>query len=196
MGENCAKKPCCWIATVGRENTEPELATAYDEVCRDDGSVHKLYQAFATRPDLLVLADRFYRELLHNSRRSLEDWMQELVATYVAILCGCRYAKDNHGANLVSLLGDRKQERAMLAILEAGEIPADANARTSAILAYTRKLTLKPGAMVEADVAALREAGLGDAEIFEVNQIAANFAYWSRMLNGLGVKAVGERIGR
>ena len=96
-----------------------------------DGSVHKLYQAFATRPDLLVLADRFYRELLHNSRRSLEDWMQELVATYVAILCGCRYAKDNHGANLVSLLGDRKQERAMLAILEAGEIPADANARTS-----------------------------------------------------------------
>ena len=64
------------------------------------------------------------------------------------------------------------------------------------ILAYTRKLTLEPAAMVEADVAALREAGLGDAEIFEVNQIAANFAYWSRMLNGLGVKAHGERIGR
>ena len=63
------------------------------------------------------------------------------------------------------------------------------------ILAYTRKLTLKPAAMVEADVAALREAGLGDAEIFEVNQIAAHFAYWTRMLNGLGVTAEGERIG-
>ena len=188
-------KPFCWVETVDRRDAGTELAAAYDDVCRGDGSVHNMYQAFATRPDLLVLADRFYRELLHNPRRSLQDWMQELVATHVAILCGCRYAKDNHGENMVSLLGDRKWGRAMLAALEAREIPAGAGARTRAILAYTRKLTLEPGAMVESDVAALRGAGLGDAEIFEVNQIAAHFAYWTRMLNGLGVTADGERIG-
>ncbi len=186
-------KPFCWIETVDRESAGPELAAAYDEVRRGDGGVHNMYRAFATRPDLLVLADRFYRELLHNPRRSLEDWMQELVATWVAILCGCRYAKDNHGANMVSLRGDRG--RAMLAALEAGDIPADAGPRAGAILAYARKLTLEPEAMAEADVRALREAGLGDAEIFEVNQIAAHFAYWARMLNGLGVTAEGERIG-
>ena len=188
-------KPFCWIETVGREDAGSELAAAYDEVCRADGSVHNIYQAFASRPDLLVLADRFFRALLHNPRRSLEDWMQEVVATHVAILCGCRYAKEHHGANLMSLLGDRKQGRAMLAALEAGEVPSGADARLRAILAYTRKLTLEPAAMAEEDVAALRAAGLGDAEIFEVNQIAAHFAYWSRMLNGLGVTADGERIG-
>ena len=188
-------KPLSWIRTVDRDAAGSELAAAYDEVCRGNGSVHNMYQAFATRPDLLVLADRFFRELLHNPRRSLEDWMQELIATHVAILCGCRYAKDNHGANMASLLGDRQRGRAMVAALEAGEIPPGADARTRVILAYTRKLTLKPAAMVEADVAALREAGLGDAEIFEVNQIAAHFAYWTRMLNGLGVTAEGERIG-
>ena len=188
-------KPLCWIETVGREDAGSELAAAYDEVCRADGSVHNMYQAFATRPDLLVLADCFFRALLHNPRRRLEDWMQEVVATHVAILCGCRYAKEHHGANLMSLLGDRKQGRAMLAALDAGEIPAGADERTRAILAYTRKLTLEPGEMVESDVAALRAAGLGDAEIFEVNQIVAHFAYWTRMLNGLGVTAHGERIG-
>ena len=188
-------KPFCWIETVGREDAGSELAAAYDEVCRADGSVHNIYQAFASRPDLLVLADRFFRALLHNPRRSLEDWMQEVVATHVAILCGCRYAKEHHGANLMSLLGDRKQGRAMLAALEAGEVPSGADARLRAILAYTRKLTLEPAAMAEEDVAALRAAGLGDAEIFAVNQIAAHFAYWSRMLNGLGVTADGERIG-
>ena len=188
-------KPFCWIETVGREDAGSELAAAYDEVCRADGSVHNIYQAFASRPDLLVLADRFFRALLHNPQRSLEDWMQEVVATHVAILCGCRYAKEHHGANLMSLLGDRKQGRAMLAALEAGEVPSGADARLRAILAYTRKLTLEPAAMAEEDVAALRAAGLGDAEIFEVNQIAAHFAYWSRMLNGLGVTADGERIG-
>ena len=98
-------KPLCWIETVGREDAGPELAAAYDEVCRADGSVHNMYQAFATRPDLLVLADRCFRALLHNPRRRLEDWMQEVVATHVTILCGCRYAKEHHGANLMSLLG-------------------------------------------------------------------------------------------
>ena len=186
--------PFCWIETVGREDAGPELAAAYDEVCRPDGSVHNMYQAFATRPDLLVLADRFFRALLHNPGRRLEDSMQEVVATHVAILCGCQYAKEHHGANLMSLVGDRKQGRAMLAALEAGEMPAGADARMRAILAYTRKLTLKPAAMAEADVAVLRAAGLGDAEIFEVNQIVAHFAYWTRMLNGLGVAPGGERI--
>ena len=188
-------KPFCWIETVDREEAGPELADAYDEVCRGDGSVHNMYQAFATRPDLLVLADRFYRELLHSPRRSLEPWVQELIATWVAILCGCRYAKDNHGANMAGLLGDPDRGQAMLEELEAGKIPADTDSRLAAILAYARKLTLEPAAMVKADVAALREAGLGDAEIFEVNQIAANFAYWARMLNGLGVTADGEPVG-
>ena len=188
-------KPFCWIETIDREDAGPELTAAYDEVCRADGSVHNLYQAFATRPDLLVLADRFYRELLHNPRRSLEDWLQELIATYVAILCGCRYAKDSHGANMVNLLGDRRRGRSLLAALERDAMPAAADSRTRAILAYVRKLTLEPAAMEASDIGSLREAGLGDAQIFEVNQIAANFAYWSRMLNGLGVTARGERIG-
>ena len=188
-------KPFCWIETVAREEAGSELTAAYDEVCRADGSVHNMYQAFATRPDLLVLADRFFRALLHNPRRRLEAWAQELVTTYVAILCDCRYAREHHGANLMSLLGDRTRGRAMLAALEAGEMPAGVDARMRAILTYTRKLTVEPAAMVEADVAALRAAGLDDAEIFEVNQIAAHFAYWVRMLNGLGVTADGERIG-
>ena len=188
-------KSFCWIETIAREDAGPELVAAYDEVCRADGSVHNLYQAFSTRPDLLILADRFYRELLHNPRRSLEDWLQELIATHVAILCGCRYAKDSHGANMLILLGDRHRGQSLLAALEANTMPAGADARTRAILTHVRKLTLEPAAMEKSDIELLREAGLDDAQIFEVNQIAANFAYWTRVLNGLGVTAQGERIG-
>ena len=189
------REPECWIGTVAPEDAGPELAAAYDAVSRSDGSVHNMYWTFTSRPDLMILADRFYRELLHNPRRTLEDWLQEVIATQVAILCGCRYARDNHGENMVSLLGDRAQGQAILDALDAGGIPTGADARMRAILVYTRKLTLEPAAMAEADVAALREAGLDDAAIFEVNQIAACFAYWSRILNGLGVTAGGERIG-
>ncbi len=185
----------CWIETVDRDGAGEELAAAYDEVCRGDGSVHNMYQAFASRPALLILADRFYRELLHNPRRTLEDWLQELVATHVAILCGCAYARDNHGANFIALLGDRKRGEAILDALEDDRMPEGLGARVVAIIRYTEQLTLRPAEMEAADILAMREAGLSDEQIFEVNQIAANFAYWARMLNGLGVRATGEGVG-
>ncbi|MBT7613465.1 MAG: hypothetical protein HN577_09680 [Rhodospirillaceae bacterium] len=184
-----------WIETVDRADAGPELLEAFGEVCRGDGSVHNMYQAFATRPDLLILADRFYRELLHNPRRFLEDWLQELVATHVAILCGCKYARDNHGTNFVLLLGDEKRGWAILEALEAGRMPESVDARIAAIITYTEKLTLHPAEMAEGDVAALRAVDLNDAQIFEVNQVAANFSYWARMLNGLGLTTLGEAIG-
>ncbi|MBN33883.1 MAG: alkylhydroperoxidase [Rhodospirillaceae bacterium] len=184
-----------WIKAVDRDGADDELNAAYGEVCRTDGSVHNMYQVFASRPDLLILADRFYRELLHNPRRSLEDWLQELIATHTAILCGCAYARDNHGSNFVDLLGDRERGEAMMAAMDTDSTPDPDDARITAIAAYTEKLTLHPGDMVETDVVALREAGLDDAQIFEVNQIVANFCYWARMLNGLGVTAEGEIIG-
>ncbi len=49
--------------------------------------------------------------------------------------------------------------------------------------------------MSEADIAALRAAGVSDTEILEVNQISANFSYWVRVINGLGIQLVDEGIG-
>ena len=41
--------------------------------------------------------------------------------------------------------------------------------------------------MVEADVEALRTAGLGDVAIHDVAQAAALFAYYNRIADGLGI---------
>lgn len=49
------------------------------------------------------------------------------------------------------------------------------------------KLTLEPGAMVEADVIALREAGLDDTAIHDVAQVVAMFNYYNRLADGLGI---------
>jgi alkylhydroperoxidase family enzyme len=42
--------------------------------------------------------------------------------------------------------------------------------------------------MEQADVAALRAAGLGDGEILDACQVAAYYAYVNRMADGLGVE--------
>jgi len=55
------------------------------------------------------------------------------------------------------------------------------------MLAYADKLTRTPWAMVEADVAALRNAGFDDRAILDINQVTGYYAYVNRMADGLGV---------
>ena len=64
---------------------------------------------------------------------------------------------------------------------------AELSARQRAMLDYSAKLTREPWTMREADVLALRAAGLSDRDILDVNQVAAYYAYANRVADGLGV---------
>ena len=64
-----------------------------------------------------------------------------------------------------------------------------------AMLRYAEKLTLAPGDMVENDVQVLKDSGLDDGQILEVNQIVGYFNYVNRLLNGLGVTTSGDTVG-
>ncbi len=41
----------------------------------------------------------------------------------------------------------------------------------------------------------MRDAGLGDGKILEINQVASYFAYANRTVTGLGVSIEGEVLG-
>lgn len=60
--------------------------------------------------------------------------------------------------------------------------------RMKAIALYSHKLTATPHAMREADVAALRNAGLSDLEIQDVNWICGYFNLMNRIAQGLGIE--------
>jgi uncharacterized peroxidase-related enzyme len=55
------------------------------------------------------------------------------------------------------------------------------------MLTYGDKLTRTPGAMVDADVEALREVGFGDRDILDICEVVAYYAYVNRIADGLGV---------
>ena len=183
-----------WVAVIAEDAAEGDLKAAYDAVRGPDGRVENLYLAMSQTPQAIGPADAHYRSVLHNPDNPLEPWLAELVATQVAILCGSRYAAANHGENVRLLHGDRTAADAMLAALEDGGWEERGPPRVRAALAYARKLTLEPQAMEQADVEALRRAGFGDKAISYIAQIAASFAYWARITNGLGIR-LGETVG-
>lgn len=55
------------------------------------------------------------------------------------------------------------------------------------MLTYVVKLTRAPGDMVEADVAALRDAGFSDRDILDIVEVTSYYAYANRIADGLGV---------
>lgn len=54
------------------------------------------------------------------------------------------------------------------------------------MLQYVEKLTLRPGEMIEADVESLREAGFTDRAIADIVINASLFAFFNRIVDGLG----------
>jgi uncharacterized peroxidase-related enzyme len=55
-----------------------------------------------------------------------------------------------------------------------------------AMLDYVVTLTLTPAAVTSEDVTRLREAGFDDETIHHIVQVTALFAYYNRMIDGLG----------
>jgi uncharacterized protein YciW len=60
---------------------------------------------------------------------------------------------------------------------------------------YAEALTRDPGDIDVTYIEAMREAGLDDGQILEVNQVVAYFAYANRTVLGLGVSHAGEVLG-
>ena len=63
---------------------------------------------------------------------------------------------------------------------------AELSARERALCEYASVLTRAPGSTGEAEVKALREAGLEDRAILDLAHVIGFFAYANRLVDGLG----------
>lgn len=184
-----------YIEVIAQENASGDLASAYEAVKGADGRVENLYLAMSQTPAAIIPADLHYKAVLHNSDNPLEPWLAELVSTYVAILCGSIYAVANHGANFRMYLGDEARADRILTALKAGNWEDLIDDQTTrAALFYTRKLSLTPEKVGAEDIESLRDAGYCDKGISYLVQLIASFAYWARMINGLGTQ-LGDTVG-
>ena len=134
-----------------------------------------------------------YKAVLHHSGNSLPKWVLELIGVHVSRLNGCDYCVEHHSEGLRRHVGERAE--AMLEALETGVFDGVVDGSVAQMLAYAELLTKAPGRVTEVDVERLRQAGLDDGQILEVNQVAAYFAYANRTVLGLGCSVKGDTLG-
>lgn len=84
--------------------------------------------------------------------------------------------------------GPDEQEALVGGLLTTPLSGAGLTARERALLAYADVLTMTPGAVTAAHLAALREAGCDDRAIHDACAIISYFGFVNRVADGLGVE--------
>jgi len=184
-----------WIRMISDEDADAQLQKTLDLARTPHGTVDNVMRVHSLRPNTMKGHVILYRACLHDQVNTVPMWFQEVISSYVSTLNTCPYSYANHWANARHLIADDARADTIEAALKAHR-PQDAfeGAHLEA-LKYAEKLTVSPGAMVESDVSALRDAGWADGEILEINQIVGYFNYANRLLNGLGVTTDGDVVG-
>ncbi len=185
-----------WIKTIDPPDADGELSDIYKKIAGPDGQVDNILKSHSLRPHTLSGHMAIYKAVLHHRCNKLPKYLLELIGVYVSRLNNCQYCVAHHQEGLRKLLANEAGFDVMIEALESDVWGDVFDAREKAALNYARQLTANPGAINEAAVAVLRDAGCSDGEILEINQVTAYFAYANRTVLGLGLSHEDEELGQ
>ena len=175
-----------WIDTVSWADSSGPLRDAYDWQAAKLGEPAEFTMLGSLYPPIVEERLRLYRAVEHcpSQLTAIERQSAALVTS--------RLNGTDHCASGLRL----KLESLGLAIEVLDAIDTDpalvqsGDGRLDAICAYAVKLTQSPAAVTEHDLGPLREHGLSDLDILDLNNMVAYYAYINRVVMGLGLRSV------
>ena len=185
-----------WIKTVPYEESTGKLRKLYDRVKGPDNNVDNIMMAHSLRPHSMEGHMAIYKYVLHHTNNTVPKWFLETIGVWVSLLNNCHYCVDHHFSGLERLLDDKARSQAIRTALDAQNIEGGPfDEAQKAALSYARTLTEAADRVTQSDVQTLRDAGLNDGEILEINQVTAYFCYANRTVLGLGCSTEGDILG-
>ena len=183
-----------WIKVISFEEATGKLKRLYSKVTGPNNNVDNIMMVHGLRPHTMTGHMALYKNVLHNSNNTLPKWFLETIGVYVSLLNKCDYCINHHFEGLKRLIDDDEKSNQIKKNLESNNAPF-AEEKYNVALQYSEKLTLTASQVNESDISTLRETGLTDGEILEINQVVAYFNYANRTVLGLGVSTKGDIIG-
>lgn len=184
-----------WIKEIDYEKANRTLRRLYDRIKGPGGVIDNVLKVHSLRPHTLHGHMALYKNVLHNSNNEISKWYLEALGVYVSHLNHCGYCFEHHFAGMKRLLGEEERAEAIKEAFLKDTLEEVFAAAELAGMHYAKKLTLDIAAMEEGDLTKLREQGLSDGKILEINQVVSYFNYANRTVLGLGVNTQGDIIG-
>jgi len=156
------------------------VRSVHESYVAEDGYVANYARVWCWRPEILTAFADLRSEVVSRSSLSPREVAVMVVAT--ASTLGDSYCSLAWGKRLSGLAG----EEAAAALLKGDE--GSLSKREAALARWARKVVQDPNATTEADVEQLRDAGLGEQEIFEATVWIGMRLGFSTINDALGIR--------
>lgn len=184
-----------WISTISYDDADGALKKLYDRIKGPDNNVDNIMLAHSLRPHSMEGHMSLYKYVLHHPHNTLPKSYLEAVGIWVSMLNECRYCVEHHFSGLSRLINDDARAAVIRQSMEQKNLEQAFEGKDLAGLEYAEKLTTNAAAVSKEDIESMRNAGLDDGQILEINQVSAYFAYANRMVLGLGINTDSDIIG-
>ncbi|MFN8525495.1 MAG: peroxidase-related enzyme [Chloroflexota bacterium] len=169
-----------WLDTVDETGASPEQAELVDRVAPSPDS--RPYYALLAH-DLPALRDRtaLFNAIMYG-RLAVTRADRELAATAGSRVNGCVYCASVHARRYSQI----NRETDLMSRLLTDGVATDLPPRERAIVDFAVRLTADPGTLSPSDLEPMRQVGMSDAEILDIAQATAMFAWANRLMQTLG----------
>ncbi len=173
-----------WLDTLDLADATPEQIAVLEE-STPTAKTSPYYLLLVQDVDVLRERSKLYNAIMYGPR-GLPRAERELGAVATSRVNGCVYCASVHVQRFIQLT---KQPELMQHLLDEG-VDTPLEPRYRAIVDYAVKLTRTPNTITKADLEPLRQIGLTDAEILDLAQAVAMFAWANRLMQTLGEPAL------
>lgn len=184
-----------WIHVIAYNNATGKLKKLYDRIKGPNNSIDNVLSIHSLRPHSLQGHMMLYKNVLHHPDNHLPKWYLEFLGTYVSRLNNCDYCEKHHSVGLRNNLNDDEKYESLKKAMISEDFSVVLTPKEIAGLHYAVQLTNSHRTIIKNDIEILREMGLSDGEILEINQVACYFNYVNRVVVGLGVEIEKDNIG-
>jgi len=184
-----------WIKTISFEEATGKLKTIYNRIKGPNNQIDNVLSIHSLRPHTLTGHMSLYKNVLHHSDNTFDNWFLELLGTYTSYINKCDYCYQHHFTGMSKFLNNKDRALELKKAIKKDELDKVLSPKEYLFVNYAKLLSLFPSQITESTIDQIKANGYTDGEILEVNQVISYFNYANRTVLGLGVNTDNEIIG-
>ena len=178
-----------YINIINEADATDFLKETYDQIAEKRGKVGNIMKIHSLNPASMQAHFDLYLAIMFNQNGIIRV-DRELVAVAVSVANDCTYCVKHHA----EALNFYWKDDARLERFIGDPIDAELSEKQLAMVVYATKLTNDPSHIDASDVKQLKQVGLTDEDVLNLNLITSYFNFVNRIALGLGVEFSPEEV--